>query len=98
MKHAVVVGAGCGCIASALRLKGLGYHVTLIDRLDQLGGRARVFHRGGYKHDAGPTVLTAPFLFEELFALFDERIEDYAQIVPLQTWYDFYFSDGRTFR
>ncbi len=98
MKHAVVVGAGFGGIASALRLKGLGYHVTLIDRLDQLGGRARVFHRGGYKHDAGPTVLTAPFLFEELFALFDERIEDYAQIVPLQTWYDFYFSDGRTFR
>lgn len=97
MTHTIVVGAGFGGIATALRCKAMGHEVTLLDRLDQLGGRAQVFERDGFKHDAGPTVITAPFLFEELFALFGKRLEDYARIVPLETWYDFYFSDQKTF-
>ena len=68
-KTALVVGSGFGGIASALRLKALGYNVTLIERLDQVGGRARVFKRSGYTFDAGPTVITAPFLFDELFCI-----------------------------
>ena len=68
--HAVVVGAGFGGIAAALRLRAKGYRVTVIDRCRQLGGRAQVFERDGFRHDAGPTVITAPFLFDELFALF----------------------------
>jgi len=72
--HSVlVIGAGFGGIASALRMRARGYDVTLIDRLDAIGGRAQVFERGGFRHDAGPTVITAPFLFDELFALFGER-------------------------
>ena len=68
-QHAVVIGAGFSGIATALRLRALGYRVTLMERLASLGGRAQVFKRGGYKHDAGPTVITAPFLFDELFEL-----------------------------
>lgn len=71
--HAIVIGAGFGGIASALRLRAKGYQVTLIDRRAQLGGRAQSFERNGFRHDAGPTVITAPFLFDELFALFDEE-------------------------
>ena len=71
-RHAVVMGAGFGGIAAALRLRARGMKVTLVDRLDQLGGRARAFRRDGYTFDAGPTVITAPFLFDELFALFPE--------------------------
>ena len=71
-KKAVIIGGGFGGLAAALRCKKLGFDVTLVERLDMLGGRARVFQRQGYRHDAGPTVITAPFLFEVLFNLFDE--------------------------
>ena len=67
--HSVVVGSGFGGIAAALRMRAKGHQVTLIERLEDVGGRARVFERGGFRHDAGPTVITAPFLFDELFAL-----------------------------
>lgn len=95
--HAVVVGAGFGGIAAALRLRAKGYRVTLLDRCAQLGGRAQVFERDGFRHDAGPTVITAPFLFEELFALFGERFADHVNLVPLTPWYRFCFADGDHF-
>ena len=95
--HAVVIGAGFGGIAAALRLRAKGYAVTLVERGDKLGGRARVFEKDGFLHDAGPTVITAPFLFDELFALFGKRRADYVTFVPLSPWYRFYFQDGTTF-
>jgi phytoene desaturase len=95
--RAVVVGAGFGGIAAALRLAAKGYAVTVVDRCAQLGGRAQVMHRAGFTHDAGPTVITAPFLFEELFALFGERLEDHVELIPLKPWYRFVFADGDRF-
>ena len=94
---AIVIGAGFGGIAAALRLRAKGYTVTLIDRCAALGGRAQVYEREGFRHDAGPTVITAPFLFEELFALFGERFADHVKLVPLTPWYRFQFADGDTF-
>ncbi len=94
---AVVIGAGFGGIAAALRLRAKGYDVSLVDRCAGLGGRAQVFERDGFKHDAGPTVITAPFLFEELFALFDEKLEEHVKLVPLTPWYRFHFSDNTQF-
>ncbi len=96
-KHIAVIGSGFGGIASALRMKKLGFEVTLIERLGSLGGRARVFERNGYKHDAGPTVITAPFLFKELFELFDEKIDNYLEFKSLDPWYRFYFHNGQEF-
>jgi phytoene desaturase len=97
MSHVVVVGGGFGGMAAALRARSKGHAVTLIDRCPRLGGRAQVFERQGYKHDAGPTVLTAPFLFEELFALFGESLHDHVRLVPLKPWYRFEFDDGEHF-
>jgi phytoene desaturase len=97
VQQAVVIGAGFAGIATALRLRKLGYEVTLLERLQSLGGRAQVFQRGGYRHDAGPTVITAPFLFDELFELFDEKLEDHLQFVPLDPFYRFHFADGSQF-
>ena len=94
---AIVIGAGFGGIAAALRLRAKGYAVTLIDRCAALGGRAQVYEREGFRHDAGPTVITAPFLFEELFALFGESFADHVKLVPLTPWYRFQFADGDTF-
>lgn len=94
---AIVIGAGFGGIAAALRLCAKGYQVSLIDRCAGLGGRAQIFERDGFKHDAGPTVITAPFLFEELFSLFNEKFDDYVRLVPLTPWYRFHFSDNSHF-
>jgi len=96
-KTVIVIGAGFAGIATALRLRALGYDVTLMERLDNLGGRAQVFERGGYRHDAGPTVITAPFLFDELYELFDEKLENHLNFVPLDPFYRFHFADGRQF-
>jgi len=95
--QAIVIGAGFGGMASALRLRAKGYDVRLIDRCPMLGGRAQVFEYEGFRHDAGPTVITAPFLFDELFGLFGERLEDSLRLVPLKPWYRFVFSDGDHF-
>ena len=93
----LVIGAGFGGIAAALRMRAKGFDVTLVDRLNAIGGRAQVFERGGFKHDAGPTVITAPFLFDELFELFGETRSDHIEFRPLDPWYRFYFHGGRQF-
>lgn len=95
--HAIVIGAGFGGIAAALRLRAKGYEVTLLERGDRAGGRAQVFEHEGYRHDAGPTVITAPFLFSELFDLFGKNLDDYVKFVPLDPWYRFQFPDDDTF-
>ena len=97
-KRTIVIGSGFGGIAAALRMRARGDDVIIIERLDQLGGRARVFERDGFRHDAGPTVITAPFLFDELFDLFGEKRSDHINFVPLDPWYRFYFdSTGEQF-
>ena len=97
MTKALVIGAGFGGIASALRLASRGHEVKVIEKLDCPGGRAQVFTKNGFKHDAGPTVITAPFLFDELFELFGKKREDYLDFEPLTPWYRFNFSDGTNF-
>lgn len=96
-QQVLVIGAGFGGIAAALRMKALGFNVSLLERLPSIGGRAQAFNVDGFKHDAGPTVITAPYLFDELFSLFLKQRKDYAEFVALDTWYDFYFHDGKTF-
>ncbi len=95
--RAIIVGAGFGGIAAALRARALGYQVTLIERQPAIGGRARVFRQYGFIFDAGPTVITAPQLFEELFALFGETMSDHVEMLPVKPWYRIVFSDGRVF-
>ena len=96
-KKAIVIGSGFGGIAISLRLQKLGYDTTIIEKLNDIGGRARVFKVNGFKHDAGPTVITAPFLFDELFSLFGKKRQDYLNFAPLEPWYRYYFHDGKTF-
>jgi phytoene desaturase len=94
---AIIIGAGLGGIAAALRLRKKGYAVTIIDKQTQLGGRAGVYHKNGYTFDAGPTVVTAHFLFDELFGLFGKKREDYITFVPVYPWYRIQFADGSKF-
>ena len=93
----IVIGSGFGGIAAALRLKAKNHNVTLIEKHHDLGGRARVFKKNGFTFDAGPTVITAPYLIEELFELFNKKAENYIKLTPLNTWYRFIFEDGKKF-
>ena len=93
----VVIGSGFGGIAAALRMRAKGHDVTLIEKHDDLGGRARVFERNGFKFDGGPTVITAPYLIYELFEIFNKKHSDYINIKPLDIWYRFIFEDGFSF-
>jgi phytoene desaturase len=95
--RAIVVGAGFGGLAAAVRLGARGYRVTVLDRLDQAGGRARVFRDQGFVFDAGPTVVTAPFLFEELWALCGRKLSDDIDLRPVAPFYRIRFNDGEVF-
>ena len=95
--NSVVIGSGFGGIAAALRLKSKNHKVTLIEKQNDLGGRARVFKKNGFTFDAGPTVITAPYLIEELFKLFNKNPNDYIKLKSLDTWYRFVFEDKTTF-
>jgi phytoene desaturase len=97
LARAVVVGSGFGGLAAAARLRALGYEVSVFEALDQPGGRARAFRRDGYTFDAGPTVITAPYLLEELFRLFGRELDDYVRLVPIDPFYRVIFADGGRF-
>jgi phytoene desaturase len=95
--HAVVIGSGFGGLAAAIRLGARGYHVTVLERRDRPGGRAYVYHQDGFAFDGGPTVITAPFLFEELWALCGRRLADDVTLVPVNPFYRIRFHDGTVF-
>jgi phytoene desaturase len=93
----VVIGAGFGGLAAAIRLQARGFAVTLLDKRDQPGGRAYVYRDAGFAFDGGPTVVTAPFLLEELFELAGRKMADHLTLVPVDPFYRIRFHDGRVF-
>ena len=95
--HAVIIGSGFGGLAAAVRLGARGYRVTVLERLDAPGGRAYVHRRDGYTFDAGPTIVTAPFLLEELWALAGRRMSDDIDLRALDPFYRIRFHDGTSF-
>ena len=97
MSKAIVIGAGFGGLAAAARLRAMGHQVTLLEAGNQPGGRARAFEREGFHFDAGPTVITAPYLFDELFELFGKDRRDYFELAPIDPFYRVAFQDGRHF-
>ncbi len=95
--HAIVVGSGFGGLAAAVRLGARGYRVTVLERLDAPGGRAYVHCQDGFTFDAGPTIITAPHLLEELWALCGRRMADDVEIRPISPFYRIRFQDGAVF-
>ena len=95
--HAVVIGSGFGGLAAAVRLGARGYRVTVLERLDAPGGRAYVYRQDGFTFDGGPTIVTAPFLLEELWALCGRRLADDVELRAISPFYRIRFGDGATF-
>ncbi|MEO7038845.1 MAG: phytoene desaturase [Gemmatimonadaceae bacterium] len=94
----VVIGSGFGGLAAAIRLCAQGHDVTVLEKLDKPGGRAYVFEQDGFTFDAGPTIITAPWLIHELFELAGKRTEDYVSLVRVDPFYNVRFQDGSVFR
>lgn len=96
-KKAVIIGSGFGGLAAAIRTQAKGYEVTLLEMRDKPGGRAYVYEDKGFTYDAGPTIVTVPFVLDELAALTGKPLSDYVEIVPCDPYYRIYFDDGRIF-
>jgi phytoene desaturase len=95
--HAVIIGAGLGGLAAAIRLGARGYRTTVLDRLDAPGGRATIFKQDGFTFDAGPTIITAPFVLEELWRFAGRNFYDEVKLKALEPFYTIRFDDGSTF-
>lgn len=94
--HAVIIGAGLGGLAAGIRLGARGYRVTVVDALEEPGGRAAPWRQDGFLFDAGPTIITAPFLLEELWALCGRKLADDVTLKPMEPFYRLAFADGST--
>jgi phytoene desaturase len=94
----LVIGSGFGGLAAAIRLQAQGHTVTVLEAQDQPGGRAAVFRQDGFTFDAGPTIITAPWLIHELFALGGGQTSDYVELKALDPFYNIRFEDGSIFR
>ncbi len=95
--HVVVIGSGFGGLAAAVRLGAKGYRVTVLEKLDGPGGRAYTYRQDGFVFDAGPTILTAPHLLEELWALCGRRFADDIDLRSIDPFYRIRFDDGSIF-
>ncbi len=94
----VVIGSGFGGLAAAIRLQAQGHSVTLLEQRDKPGGRAYVYQQDGFTFDGGPTILTAPWLIEDIFTAAGRRLADYVSLVELDPYYNIRFEDGSVFR
>ena len=97
MKRIVVIGSGFGGLGAAARLAAAGHRVTLLEKRDKLGGRAYVYDLDGFKFDGGPTIITAPWMFDDIFAKAGKRREDYVEFVKCDPFYRIFDPDGNPF-
>ena len=96
--RALVIGAGLGGLAAAMRLGAKGYRVTLYDRLDQVGGRGSSVAMGGHRFDLGPTIVTMPEVFEDLWAACGRDFHADVDLRAMDPFYEIRWSDGSHFR
>jgi phytoene desaturase len=90
-KHVVVIGAGFAGLSAACVLAKAGYKVTVLEKNDQPGGRARVWEKNGFKFDMGPSWYWMPDVFENFFALFGKTPQDFYKLKRLDPAYRIYF-------
>lgn len=96
-KDIIVIGSGFGGMAAASRLLSNGHNVTLFEKRDKPGGRAYVYDVNGFKFDGGPTVITAPFMFDDIYSEAGKKREDFIDFVPCNPFYRIYDHNGKSF-
>lgn len=93
----VVIGSGFGGLSAAIRLQAAGHQVTILEQRDKPGGRAYVYEQDGFTFDGGPTIITAPWLIDDIFAAAGKQTADYARLVQIDPFYNIRFEDGSVF-
>ena len=93
----IVIGSGFGGLSAAIRLQASGHDVTILEKRDKLGGRAYVYEQDGFTFDGGPTIITAPWLIDEMFQAAGKKTSDYVKLVKLDPFYNIRFPDGNVF-
>ena len=93
----IIIGSGFGGLGAAARLAAQGYAVEIFEKRDKPGGRAYVYEVGGFKFDGGPTVITAPFMFDDIFELAGRKREDYVEFIKLDPFYRIFDHHGKPF-
>ncbi len=96
-KKIIVIGSGFGGLGAAIRLQAKGHDVEIFEKRDKPGGRAYVYEMDGFKFDGGPTVITAPFMFDDLFEAAGKKVKDYFELVPLSPFYRIFDHKKRIF-
>lgn len=93
----IVIGSGFGGLGAAARLAARGFEVEIFEKRDKPGGRAYVYESQGFKFDGGPTVITAPFMFDDIFELAGKQRSDYVTFKQLDPFYRIFNHEGRSF-
>ncbi|MGM0587674.1 MAG: phytoene desaturase [Bacteroidota bacterium] len=93
----IIIGSGFGGLGVAARLLSQGFEVELFEKRDKLGGRAYVYEKNGFKFDGGPTVITAPFMFDDIWEQAGKKREDYFELVPCDPFYRIFNHEGNHF-
>jgi phytoene desaturase len=96
--HAIVIGAGLGGLSSAMRLGAKGYRVTVLDRLDSPGGRGSSIWQNGHRFDLGPTIVTVPHVFRDLWRACGRDFDADVTLKPLDPYYEIRWPDGSNFK
>ena len=96
--RAIVIGAGLGGLSAAMRLGAKGYSVTVLDRLDTPGGRGSAIEQDGHRFDLGPTIVTVPQVFEDLWRACGRDFHRDVELRPLSPFYDIRWPDGTKFQ
>jgi phytoene desaturase len=93
-KHIVIIGAGIGGLSAAIRLATHGYHVRVFERQPQVGGKLNQLKMQGFSFDTGPSLITMPYILQELFQSANRRLEDYLDLIPLDLTCRYFYRDG----
>ncbi|MFD0958418.1 phytoene desaturase family protein [Paenibacillus chungangensis] len=92
----IVIGGGIGGMSAAIRLAADGHHVTLLEKNERVGGKLNIRAGEGFTFDTGPSILTMPWVLEQLFASAGRKLSDYAQLIRVEPQWRTFYGDGVT--
>jgi phytoene desaturase len=96
-RRAVIVGAGLGGLAAGLRLRARGWDVTVCEAGPAVGGKMNRWSSHGFTFDTGPSLITMPWVFADLFEAAGSRLDEHIELVPLQPLSQYIYDDGTQF-
>lgn len=96
-KRAVIIGGGLGGLATALRLAASGWNVSVCEQGESFGGKMNSWSERGYRFDTGPSLITMPWVFEELFETAGSRLQDHVELLQLNPLAEYVYADGARF-